>query len=89
MMLVTKSTNATGFQNQRCLSQWLPGPAHGKGAEDMTVCDNEDVSGGIGVFEALAVMVFSDICDDCVKTTDDVFGGSVLVSLTALATQYE
>lgn len=32
----------------------------------MTVRDDKDVSGGIGVFEALAVMVFSDVCDDCV-----------------------
>ena len=46
----------------------------------MAVRDDEDISGGIGVFEALAVVVFSDVCDDCVETTDDVFGGSVLVS---------
>lgn len=42
--------------------------------------DDKDVSGGIGIFKALAVVVFSDVCNDCVETTDDVFGGSVLVS---------
>lgn len=46
----------------------------------MAVRDDEDISGGIGVFEALAVVVFPDVCDDCIETTDDVFGGSVLVS---------
>jgi len=53
------------------------------------MCDDKDVSGGIGVFETFAVVVFSDVCDDCVETTDDVFGGSVLVNLTAFATQPE
>ena len=45
----------------------------------MSVRDDEDVSVGVRlwVFETPAVEFVSDICDDGVETTDDVFWGSV------------
>lgn len=69
--------HTASLQNQRGLSQWLAYPAHRKCAEDMSVRNDEHIAlRAIRVLEAGAVIFFLDIGNQCVETTDDVFGGS-------------
>jgi hypothetical protein len=54
-------TNTASFKKEgRSILQCLAGPPHGKGPEDVSVCDNEDVAAAIAWLLWLAVGLCQD-----------------------------